>query len=138
MSYGFPAPSGDLWVGSYLDDVLVLFVDEVRKFVHPAAPEDERPDLAEVRRLREARRKAGTRLHELKRLESVTSGVFWGAQFAEDGAISGELAARDHLCLLTAACCVSAVTWRELNQLVSTWTHHLMFRRRSLCLFSAI
>ena len=28
MSYGYPAPVGRLWLGSYIDDVLVLMIAE--------------------------------------------------------------------------------------------------------------
>ena len=106
-----------------MDDVLVVFVEAALRAADPVASA-ERPDLAELRRLRAAHRAAGTVLHEAKRIEGARTGVFWGAEFGSDFKITGELACRDHLVVLTLACLKAALTWRELNQLVSTWTHH--------------
>ena len=40
LSYGWPAPSGDLWVGSYLDDILVVFVEAASAAARGVLPAD--------------------------------------------------------------------------------------------------
>ena len=40
--------------------------------------------------------------------------------------------------MLTLAAVQMPLSWREVSQLVSTWTHHLLFKRALLCLFAAV
>ena len=109
----------DLWVGSYLDDVLLIFVEHAGEMASPTADLAARPNLLELERLRTAHRKAGTVLHETKRVERASTGVFWGAEFQADAKVSGELESSDPLVLLTVALLDSLVSWRELSQVVS-------------------
>jgi hypothetical protein len=126
MSYGWPAPSGDLWMGLYLDDVLLVYIESCAAAFRVPRPLSERADLVELRRLRLAHQAASTVLHEAKRVEAAQRGVFWGAEFLENHVITGET---HHLVALTLAALRAAFGWSELRQLVSTWTHHLIFRR---------
>ncbi len=43
MSYGFPVPVGRPWVGSYIDDVLVLMMSETDDAGRPLSCEDVEP-----------------------------------------------------------------------------------------------
>ena len=129
MTYGFPSPVGRHWMGSYIDDILSLLILEVDADGSPLSSDDLEP----VRRLRAAHAAAGTQLHTKKRQERVSQAVIWGARAAR---VRGEAQVAHQLIKVT----ISAVLEGRLSPhmvtcLTSSWTHHMMFARSSLCLF---
>jgi hypothetical protein len=134
MSYGWPAPPGDLWVGAYVDDVLILEV------VPAAMPERGRQDLDILDSLRAGHREAGTRLHPTKERIREEVATVWGARIdGRAGTVRGEAAALHQLIKVTAeAILAGGLTPHMMMRLVSSWTHHMMFFRSALCIFGAV
>lgn len=134
MSFGWPAPAGDLWEGSYLDDLLVLLIAARETFGADAGP-----DLDELRRIRAAHAEAGTLLHEGKRVERAPRGVVWGADFdGVAGTVRGEMDSLLQLVLLSFGFAFAPVGWKTLSRLVSSWTHHLGLRRPAMALLGSL
>ena len=134
VSYGWPPPAGNLWVGSYLDDLLVLMIATLEAF-----DEVDSADKIELERIRAAHRQAGTTLHDKKRVFQEKSQVIWGAEIRGDsGKVRGESEAALQLAVLTLGFLSVPIGWRTATRLVSTWTHHAMFSRIALSLFSEV
>jgi hypothetical protein len=76
MSYGYTSPVGRLWVGFYVDDILVLMIAEAAADGMPLRDLDQAP----VRAIREAHALAGTRLHAGTRQERLLEATIWGAR----------------------------------------------------------
>ncbi len=74
ISYGYPAPVQRLWVGSYIDDILVLLISEADAAGRPVLDLDQGP-IAAIRQAHEA---VGTKLHAAKRQERLDKEVIWG------------------------------------------------------------
>ncbi len=74
MSRGSPSPVGRLWVGSYIDDIVVLMISKAAGDGEPLLDLDRAP----VRNIRAAHAGAGTRLHEGKRQERLLEATIWG------------------------------------------------------------
>jgi hypothetical protein len=137
MSYGYPPPSGDLWEGVYLDDLLVLLIGRPRGFSSSGEPLPSSDfDLKLLEKVERAHREAGTRLHEQKRVRQATRGVVWGGEIAgREQQVSGEVASQHMLVASTAAVLLKGrVSYKIFTKISSSWVHHLTFKRSCLCL----
>lgn len=85
LVYGEPAPSGDVWDGVYLDDLLVVskcmvdFPIDPVSFV-PLKPSGEDADMVRVRRAEDAYLEAGLLRAEHKSFRAQTDFKAWGAE----------------------------------------------------------
>ncbi|MBM4022198.1 MAG: hypothetical protein FJ284_08145 [Planctomycetes bacterium] len=135
MTYGYPAPLRDLWVGSYIDDALVLKV-----FGQLEVADDSSEDAVALRNLRQAHRSAGTRLHENKRVFRQEVATVWGAHIdGLAGVVRGEPGALHQLIRITCEVIgFGRATPHMIMCLSSSWTHFMMFFRQSMCIFQDV
>lgn len=111
LVYGDPAPSGDIWEGVYLDDLLVVLrclADEPidpKTFVPPAATGED-ADMRRTRLAEDAYSKAGLLRAEHKAFRAQTDFKAWGAEIK---GVVGTAGAPADLC---------RQTWKLLQRVV--------------------